>query len=184
MDGKDLTSTEAGLSLSFSCLHVSECPQLSVQDTELAQHLKAWPITTTLGCKWVECKFYLQLPMGTAAFIFDHAHAKSCDCSSPAAFPSFSTGCLLKDIFTFEGLTIERFGFWAPSFEFVNSAPPVTARERSNSQQHRAFKASWGKGLVIFKMRTLNWLVRDLLWKRSNIRVDRNVFFQRWFVWL
>lgn len=34
----------------------------------------------------------------------------------------------------FEGLTIEQFGFWSPFLKLVNSALPVTARERSNSQ--------------------------------------------------
>lgn len=33
MDSKDLTPAEAGLSLP-SCLYISECPQLSVQDPE------------------------------------------------------------------------------------------------------------------------------------------------------
>lgn len=31
--------------------HISQCPQLPVQDSELAQHLMGCPVTTTRGYK-------------------------------------------------------------------------------------------------------------------------------------
>lgn len=90
-DSKDPTSPEAGLSL--SCSHDPERLQLPVQDSELAQHHMGCPVRTH--------KVINELPRGTDTFVFDHAHAKNCDSSSPAVFLSSSTGCLLKDILTF-----------------------------------------------------------------------------------
>lgn len=56
-DSKDLTPTEAGLSLS-SCLYITGCPQLSVLGPEPAQRRMGWPVTTTPDVN-EQTQFYL-----------------------------------------------------------------------------------------------------------------------------